>query len=114
MGTTTPNPSTWVVEPHLINSNTALMVATTASGTLDSGLPGEVAYGFTQDSTTVWQFSPAHQPSGLAPGTTYSYTVKTRLPDGLPGDASGEVAFTTPTLETLTYSKFKNESLIST
>ncbi len=104
-----PNPSTWVVEPHLTGPTSASMTATTATGDYD------VYYGFTQDEITVWQSGPTYKTSGLTPDTTYSFTVQTRfLPfsgDNLPGDASSAGSFTTPTLATLTYPQFTNESL---
>ena len=101
-----PNPSTWVVEPHLTGPTSASMTATTATGDY------AVYYGFTQNGITVWQTGSTYKTSGLTPDTTYSFTVRTRfLGAHLPGDVSSAGSFTTPTLATLTYPQFTNESL---
>jgi hypothetical protein len=105
MVTPSPDPSTWVVEPHLTDATSASMTASAATGDYN------VYYGFTQNGTTVWQTGATYAPSGLKPGTTYSFYVRTRFLGHLPGTASSTVSFTTPTLATLTYPQFTNESL---
>jgi chitodextrinase len=72
----TPNPMTWATAPHATGPSSIAMIATTASD------PSGVEYYFanvtdpTHDSG--WRSSPSFTDTGLAPATSYTYTVKAR------------------------------------
>jgi cyclophilin family peptidyl-prolyl cis-trans isomerase len=72
----TPNPSLWATVPYSTGPTSIRMVAQTATD------PDGVQYFF--HSLTAgghdsgWQASPIYEDTGLLPGTTYSYQVKTR------------------------------------
>jgi hypothetical protein len=73
-----PNPSTWATEPYATGLTSICMVATTATDIMGveyyfhetSGNPGATDSG--------WQDSSTYEDTGLLPGTTYTYQVKTR------------------------------------
>jgi pectate lyase len=74
----TPNPSTWLVAPYAVDSQSIEMTATPAAD--DRG--GPVQYLFTCTSggghDSGWQSSPLYLDTGLAEGVTYTYTVQAR------------------------------------
>lgn len=72
-----PNPMTWSAAPHATSSTSISMTATAAFD------PSGVEYYF--DCLTAggghdsgWQSSPSYEDTGLAPNTTYTYTVTAR------------------------------------
>jgi hypothetical protein len=74
----TPNPATWATLPVAVGEASVTMTATTASD------PNGVEYFFTETSgnpggtSSGWQDNPTYIDTGLQPGTTYTYTVKSR------------------------------------
>ena len=71
-----PNPSTWATVPYATGPTSIAMVATTATD------PDGVQYYFhcltAGGHDSGWQASPMYVDTGLLPGTTYSYQVKTQ------------------------------------
>lgn len=73
-----PDPMTWASPPAAEGDSSITMTATTASD------PSGVEYYFTETSGLAggsdsgWQDSPSYTDAGLAPETTYTYTVKAR------------------------------------
>jgi alpha-galactosidase len=73
----TPNPATWAVLPHAVNSSTITMTATTGSDPR-----GVVKYYFEETSGNPggngsgWQDSPVYTDYGLPPMQTYTYVVR--------------------------------------
>ena len=73
-----PDPSTWATEPHATGSTSVRMVATAAADVNGveyyfreiGGNPGATDSG--------WQDSNMYEDTGLVPGTTYTYQVRTR------------------------------------
>ncbi len=80
----TPNPMTWASVPTAAGTDTINMTATTAT----DDLGGTVEYFF--DETTgnpggtdsAWQTSTSYSDTGLQGGTTFTYRVKARDPEG--------------------------------
>jgi hypothetical protein len=72
----TPNPMTFASPPAALGQSSITMTATTATD------PGGVEYFFECTAgggpDSGWQSATVFTPTGLAPGTTYSYTVKAR------------------------------------
>ena len=76
----TPDPMTWALggAPASAGETSITMTATTATD------PGGVQYYFTNETwpddshDSGWQTSPTYTDTGLAPDTTYAYTVKAR------------------------------------
>ena len=72
----TPNPSTWATVPYATGPTSITMVATTASD------PDGVQYYFhcltSGGHDSGWQAGPIYVDSGLLPGSTYAYQVRTR------------------------------------
>jgi pectate lyase len=74
--TPSPNPMTFSVAPHALDSSSIAMTAATAA------CPDGVQYLFTCTAggghSSGWQTSTSYTDSGLAPDTNYTYTVQTR------------------------------------
>ncbi|OYV00745.1 MAG: hypothetical protein CFE26_23645, partial [Verrucomicrobiales bacterium VVV1] len=71
----TPSPMTFAILPNTVDVETITMTARTASDI------NGVEYYFentTNSTNSGWQDSPAYTDTGLAPGVTYTYTVKAR------------------------------------
>ena len=91
----TPNPSTWALFPHATGSTSISMAANTASD------PSGVQYDFNcltaGGHSSSWQASPSYQDTGLLPGHTYTYEVRTRdkSPNQNTGNYSSEQSATT-------------------
>ncbi len=71
-----PDPMTWASPPEMVNASTIIMTATTATD--DSGV--EYYFENTTDPNhdSGWQDSPLYIDTGLAPSTTYTYTITAR------------------------------------
>ncbi len=73
-----PDPSTWATAPYATGPNSIRMVATIATD------PSGVEYYFREISgnpgatDSGWQDSNVYEDTGLVPGTTYTYQVRTR------------------------------------
>jgi pectate lyase len=93
--TPSPNPITFSAAPHALDNTSIAMTATTA--TCADG----VQYFFTCTAggghSSSWQASTSYTDTGLAPGTTYTYTVQTRnlAQTIFTGDASSPASATT-------------------
>ncbi len=80
----TPNPMTWATVPTAAGTDTINMVASTATD--DQG--GTVTYFFEETTgnpgadSSIWQTSTSYSDTGLQGGTTFSYRVKARDPEG--------------------------------
>jgi hypothetical protein len=72
----TPDPMTWATVPYATGTFSIAMVAATASD------PSSVKYYFTctagGGNDSGWQDTTTYEDTGLAPNTTYTYTVKAR------------------------------------
>ncbi|MCL4180955.1 MAG: Ig-like domain-containing protein [Verrucomicrobia bacterium] len=71
----TPNPMSFAVPPQTAGSTSITMTATTASD------PSGVEYRFnnvTLGTSSPWQNSPVYTATGLAPSTSYTFTVQAR------------------------------------
>ena len=92
----TPNPSTWATNPHATGQTSIAMKATTATDP-----SGGVQYYFEETtghsggSNSGWQSSSSYTDSGLSPGTTYKYRVRTRDALGNTGSWSTTKSATT-------------------
>ena len=93
----TPDPMTWATPPHATGTTEISMTATTASD------PSGVQYYFTctvgDGNDSGWIPFPSYTDTGLAPDSTYSYTVKARdlsLNRNETGTSSAESATTDP------------------
>ncbi len=103
-GAPTPDPATFAYGP--IGTSTTSITMTATKGTCSGGL---VEYNFTRDGTTSsgWQASPNYTFTGLAAGSSHTFTVRMRNARGVTGTASATSASiqaadkTVPTLYTL-------------
>lgn len=97
----TPNPMTWASAPVGASAQTVTMTATTASG------PTGIDYYFTCTAggghDSGWQTSTSYTDTGLAPSTTYTYTVMARDRSNYANvtTASTEMSATTSALPSL-------------
>jgi len=71
-----PNPSTWATEPYATGTASIEMIATTASD--DSGVQYYFHCSTSGGHDSGWQDDAAYEDTGLSPGTSYAYRVKTR------------------------------------
>jgi hypothetical protein len=92
----TPNPPTFAVSPTAAGSSSASMTSVTGTDAT-----GPVEYFFTETSGNLggtnsgWQFSPFYTDNGLAPSTTFTYTITMRDSLGNVGTVSTGVNVTT-------------------
>ena len=74
----TPNPATWATPPAASDSTSITMTATTASDASGVQYLFDETSGNPGGSDSAWQDSPSYTDAGLASGTSYTYTVRTR------------------------------------
>ncbi len=73
-----PNPSTWATEPYATSETSIRMVATTATDIMGVEYYFDEIGGNPGGTDSGWQGSNTYEDTGLTPGTTYIYQVKTR------------------------------------
>jgi hypothetical protein len=73
-----PNPSTWATEPYATGETSIRMVATTAMDNRGVEYYFDEISGNPGGTDSGWQDSNVYEDTGLSPGTTYIYRVKTR------------------------------------
>jgi len=95
-----PNPSTWSSEPYAEGPNSISMTATQASDPEGNGVEYyfDETTGNSGGSNSGWQSSRSYTDSGLSPGISYTYRVKTRdmSPNQNEGSYSSSETATTP------------------
>ena len=73
-----PEPSTWQTEPYATEPTSISMTATAASDTSGVEYYFDETSGNPGGSDSGWQDGNTYEDTGLSPGTTYTYQVKTR------------------------------------
>ncbi|OHB50886.1 MAG: hypothetical protein A2Y10_15890 [Planctomycetes bacterium GWF2_41_51] len=94
----TPNPMTWLVDPHATSSNSSEMACTVATDIAGVEYYFEERSGNQGGTSSGWIETNVYVDTGLQPETTYTYRVKARDKSDNHNDTdwSSEISVTTP------------------